>query len=219
MNETTKVSPYEALYGIQPCDDLSLLDPEVERAADSSLEESVSSRTSIRSQTEASIAWAQARMATYYNENHELKEFKIGDSVMLSTKDYSIPGLKKGRLTPRRIGPFRIAEKIGKLAYRFHLPTAYQIHNVVSIAKLERVTNDVLNSRPPPIVTSIGGDPVYEVESILAQGNVGKTLKYKDLWKGYPESECTWEPALQLAKTAPDVVARWKDDLGDQQGR
>ena len=41
-------------------------------------------------------------------------------------------------------------------------------------------------------------DCEYTVERILDSAKRGKTLWYKVLWKGYPEDEATWEPAVNL---------------------
>ena len=42
-------------------------------------------------------------------------------------------------------------------------------------------------------------DDVFEVEAILekGKGEAGEEL-YKVKWKGYDESECTWEPLENL---------------------
>jgi Chromo (CHRromatin Organisation MOdifier) domain len=59
--------------------------------------------------------------------------------------------------------------------------------------------------RPPPEL--IQGEKEYEVEHIINHQNIGqgKALQYLIKWKGYPESNNTWEPtshlhALQLIK-------------------
>jgi hypothetical protein len=53
-------------------------------------------------------------------------------------------------------------------------------------------------SRPPPDL--IGGEEEYEVERILSHRRHGRSrkLQYFIKWKGYPESDNTWEPVEQV---------------------
>jgi hypothetical protein len=58
--------------------------------------------------------------------------------------------------------------------------------------------------RPPPDL--IDGEEEYEVEQICAhrRWGCGKTLQYLIKWKGYPESNNTWENADQIH--APTLI-------------
>jgi hypothetical protein len=59
-------------------------------------------------------------------------------------------------------------------------------------------------TRPPPDL--IDGEEEYEVEQIHVHRNWGqhKTLQYLIKWKGYPESDNTWEDANQIH--APTLI-------------
>ena len=54
--------------------------------------------------------------------------------VLLRTTNLKFKGEKKGRLTkkflPKWVGPFRVLERIGPLAYRLDLPPSMPVHNV-----------------------------------------------------------------------------------------
>jgi Chromo (CHRromatin Organisation MOdifier) domain len=59
-------------------------------------------------------------------------------------------------------------------------------------------------TRPPPDL--IDGEEEYEVEQICSHRTWGrrKTLQYLIKWKGYPESDNTWEDADQIH--APKLI-------------
>ena len=50
---------------------------------------------------------------------------------------------KKGKLTPRFIGPYEILERVGKVAYRLALPHDMdRIHNVFHVSMLRKYVSD-----------------------------------------------------------------------------
>ena len=50
---------------------------------------------------------------------------------------------KKGKLAPRFVGPFRVLERIGKMAYRLELPDQLRcVHNVFQVLMLRKHIRD-----------------------------------------------------------------------------
>lgn len=80
---------------------------------------------------------------------------KVGDWAMLKLyKGYSIPSSADvtKKLTQQYVGPFRVLEKIGRLAYKLDVLLNCRVHSVFLMAQLEPTTsptNDPLN-RPRP---------------------------------------------------------------------
>jgi hypothetical protein len=73
----------------------------------------------------------------YYDARYQPIEFKASDYVLLSTKNLKLKRPKKS-LWPKYVGPFKVLEPCGKLAYRLDLPASWRIHNVLNISRLEK---------------------------------------------------------------------------------
>ena len=76
---------------------------------------------------------AQSRQKSYYDNLRKKVEFEVGDMVFLKVSP--MKGVmrfeKKGKLSPRFVGPFEILKRIGKVAYELALsPTLARMHNV-----------------------------------------------------------------------------------------
>ena len=74
------------------------------------------------------------------NHKRDLK-FEAGDHVFLKVSHLnSIMRFgRKGKLSPRFVGPFELLERVGTLAYKAALPPSlYKIHNVFHVSTLRK---------------------------------------------------------------------------------
>ena len=160
------------------------------------------------------LSKAQIRYARNYDSHHKDMKYNVGQFVWLSTENLNTNRPSK-KFEDRRIGPFEIIERIGENAYRLKLPrNMSRIHPVFSVGLLEPVIENDFSipySRPPPEI--IDNVEEYQVERILDSKVLNKKSKnpnsrkllYYVKWKGYPDSENTWEEASDLAN-AQDAV-------------
>ena len=137
-----KMAPYEALYG-RPCrspscwiesKDRLVLGPDLIREASAKVE-------LIKKRMKA----AQDRQKKYADRRRRPLEFEIGDLVFVKVSPIkgAIRFVKMGKLAPRYIGPFRVLERIGTVAYRIELPERMSgIHNVFHVSHLRKFVHD-----------------------------------------------------------------------------
>src|SRR6266850_2141241 len=147
------------------------------------------------------ILATQAINQTAQKDSPMTPQWTIGQQVWLDGKNLPLPyGTIK--LAPRRYGPFTIDKIISPVAYRLRLPIQWNIHPVFHASLLtpyiETDSHSPNFSHPPPDL--IKGENEYEVETIRKHRLFGKNKKLQYLlkWKGYPESDNTWEPVEQL---------------------
>ena len=88
---------------------------------------------------------------------------------------------KKGKLSPRYIGPFEITERIGKVAYRLTLLSELSTaHNVFHVLMLKRYVPDqshVIEHEP----IQVHDDLTYEEKSVQILAHEEKTLRNKTI--------------------------------------
>ncbi|GAV60946.1 Chromo domain-containing protein [Cephalotus follicularis] len=118
---------------------------------------------------------------------------------------------KKGKLSPRYIGPFEILERIGEVAYKLVLPPDLShIHNVFHISLLRKYManpSHVLRTEPIQVRQDLSYDeqPV-EILDYKEQILRTKTITLvKVLWRNHGVEEATWELEETIRKEYPHL--------------
>ena len=91
------------------------------------------------------IVTAHSRQKSYADKRRRPLEFEVEDLVFLKVAPFKgvIRFGKRGKLNPRYIGPFKITERIGKVAYRLDLGNELQyVHNVFHVSMLKKYIRD-----------------------------------------------------------------------------
>ncbi len=103
-------------------------------------------------------------------------------------------------MAAKRTGPFLITKKLGPVTYELQLPKSWRIHNRFHVTLLTLVKeNDIYSqhfTEPPPDL--IKGEEEWEVEAIITYRTQRGKPKYLVHWKGYPNSEQTWQTTTDL---------------------
>ncbi|GKE03647.1 putative reverse transcriptase domain-containing protein [Tanacetum coccineum] len=85
------------------------------------------------------------RQRSYANIRQNPLEFQVGDRVMIkvSPRTGVIRFGKRGKLNPRYIGPFKILDRIGPVAYKLELPEELSnVHNTFYVSNLKKCLSD-----------------------------------------------------------------------------
>ncbi|GKB20280.1 putative reverse transcriptase domain-containing protein [Tanacetum coccineum] len=76
---------------------------------------------------------ARDRQKSYADLKRKPMEFQVGDKVMLKVSPWKgvVRFGKWGKLNPRYVGPFKVLEKVGEVAYKLELPEELsRVHNM-----------------------------------------------------------------------------------------
>ncbi|XP_071926159.1 uncharacterized protein [Coffea arabica] len=143
-HSSIQMAPYEALYG-RKCWSLIYWDEVGERKVlDPTtipwMEEAREKVKLIRQRLQT----AQSRQKNYADNRRKDLEFEVGDRVFLKvTPLRSVTAGRGKKLQPRFIGPFKILQRVGKVAYRLELPSSLsKIHDVFHVSMLKKYYPD-----------------------------------------------------------------------------
>jgi len=98
----------------------------------------------------AALGKAQEKMRKYVDRKRlDIEEYKVGDLVMLSTKDlkYQMVGRRTEKLTERFVGPYKIKKVVLSNVVKLELPTTIKIHPVVNVSRMRRYVGQVEGQR------------------------------------------------------------------------
>ncbi|GKA63073.1 hypothetical protein Tco_0762679 [Tanacetum coccineum] len=88
---------------------------------------------------------ARDRQKSYADLKRKPMEFQVADRVMLKVSPWKVVVRfgKRGKLNPRYVGPFKVLEKIGTVAYKLDLPQELiRVHNTFHVSNLKKCYSD-----------------------------------------------------------------------------
>ncbi|GJR34504.1 putative reverse transcriptase domain-containing protein [Tanacetum coccineum] len=208
-----KAAPFEALYG-RKCrspvcwtevGEAQILGPEL-------IQETTEKIIQIKQRMQA----ARDRQKSYADLKRKPMEFQVGDKVMLKVSPWKgvVRFGKRGKLNPRYVGPFKVIERVGEVAYKLELPEELsRVHNTFHVSNLKKCHAD------EPLAVPLDGlhldDKLHFVEEPLEiVGREVKRLKrsriplVKVRWNSKRGPEFTWEREDQFKKKYPHLFTK-----------
>ncbi|KAM6586975.1 hypothetical protein CsatA_009580 [Cannabis sativa] len=142
-------------------------------------------------------------------------EFEVGDHVFLRVtprKGLSVKRFgKRGKLSPRYVGPFQILDKVGSVAYRIALPPSLSgVHNVFHVSQLRKYVSD-----PSHVLSyetlGLQEDLSYNERPVKILDQKDRILRNKTitlvkvLWRNSVVEEATWELESDMREQYPEL--------------
>jgi hypothetical protein len=149
--------------------------------------------------------------------------FEVGDYVYLRVSP--IRGLRRfkirGKLSPRFIGPFKILERKGEVAYQLELPARLSdVHDVFHVSQLKKCSSEIKVGHLPLEDLDVKDDLTYKEHPIkivdtsqrITRSRVIKMCKVQ--WSHHSEEEATWEREDELVTEFPQLFPNLPESRG-----
>ena len=163
----TKVSPFQANNGQNPRMGFEIR----KKKRFEKVEKFIERMKEIQREAKAALAKTQENMKRYADKyRSEAVEYKVGDLVLLSTKDlkWQMVGRRSEKLTEQFVGPYRIKKIISANTVELDLPSTIKIHPVVNMSRIRKYISQVDGQRKEmPKLVVIEGEEKWKVEKIL----------------------------------------------------
>ena len=136
------------------------------------------------------------KMKERFDATHRIVEIPVGATVMVKVTG------QKSKLDPNWVGPYTVK--------RVTSAGTYVLEN--EKGELES------KNYPPSLIKMISNeafgpnDQFYDVEAIIAHKKLDGVYHYKVKWKGYDDSENTWEPESNFAD--PKLITQYWQRIG-----
>ena len=204
------MAPFEALYG-RPCLSPSSWIESGEKVVlgPENVKEISEKIVLIRKR----IASAQDRQKKYADQKRKEVQYDVGNYVFIKISPMKkiLRFGKQGKLIPRYIGPYKILERIGNVAYKLELPEEMRaIHDVFHVSQLRRWVHDEGTILKSPENVQIDPRMIYEKKPVGIVAKEIKKLRNKEIrlvkmqWSLDP-NDCTWEVEDKIRNDYPQL--------------
>ena len=142
MHSSTQTSPFKANYGQDP----RMGFEERKKGKYEGAEKFIEKMKEIQEEAKAVLGRAQEEMKKYTDRKRgEADNYKVGDLVMLSTKDlkYQMVRRRTEKLTEKFIGPYKIKKIVSSNMVELELPSTIKIYPVVNVSRIHRYVGQV----------------------------------------------------------------------------
>ncbi|KAA0066452.1 pol protein [Cucumis melo var. makuwa] len=148
----------------------------------------------------ARMLTAQSRQKSYADVRRKNLEFEVRDMVFLKVAPMKgvLRFVKKGKLSPRFVGPFEIQERIGPVAYRLALPPSFSaVHDVFHVSMLRSLSRSWQ-----------GKSRSFVVEKFHWSKSFGRTMEWKRPVGERRGHECSVPraPSLHANRVVPPAL-------------
>jgi hypothetical protein len=198
-----KMTPFEALYGHRYRTPLSWSQTSEPKIFGSDLVTEAEEKVKT---IQNNLKAAQSRQKSYAGIRRRPLRFQVGNFVYLRvspTRGIQRFGVKR-KLAPRYVGPFKIIEVCGPIAYRLQLPpqlaAIHDIFHVSQLRKCIKIPTKIIDFQTSEIQPDLSyTEHPIKVLDTKERSTRRETIRmFKIQWDHHTEEEATWETESYL---------------------
>ncbi|XP_070008968.1 uncharacterized protein [Nicotiana sylvestris] len=204
------MAPYEALFGRKCRSPIGWFDVGETKLLGPELVQQVVEKVKL---IQERLHTAQSRQKSYSDNRRRDLEFAVVDWVFLKVSP--MKGVmrfgKKGKLSPRYVGPYQIVQRIGRVAYKLDLPPELEaIHPVFHISMLRKFLGDPSCISPIEDIEvsenlSYEEIPIAILDRQIRKLRTKEVASVKVLWRSNNVEEMTWEAEEDMKSRYPHL--------------
>ncbi|GJS55692.1 hypothetical protein Tco_0629054, partial [Tanacetum coccineum] len=206
-------APFEALYGRKCRSPICWAEVgEVQLTGPEIVQETTEKIIQIKQRMQV----ARDRQKSYADLKRKPMDFQVGDKVMLKVSPWKgvVHFGKRGKLNPKYVGPFKVLEKVGEVAYKLELPQELsRVHNTFHVSNLKKCHAD------EPLAFPLDGlhfddklqfvkEPAEILDREVKPLKRSRILLVKVRWNSRRGPEFTWEREDQFRKKYPHLFTK-----------
>ena len=135
VHTATKMSPFKVNYRREPRMGFDIRRKGKNEKAEKFVREMKERHEEVR----VALVRSQEEMKRQADRSRkEAEEYRVGDKVLISTKDFSVELMKRTtkKLTEKFIGPYVVKKIVSENAVELELPASLRIHPVVNVRRI-----------------------------------------------------------------------------------
>jgi hypothetical protein len=201
-HKTTRMTPFEVVYGQKPPSVLSYLLGALKVLA---VDLTLTYQEAILHTLKENLFMAQNCMKKEVDQGHSECQFAKGDQVLLRLQPYKQTSLKADhcqKIVPKFYGPYTILKHVGQVAYQSALPSNSKLHPIFHVLCLKKVIGAKFQIQTNLPELAEEGSIWLQLEVVLdhcehrlCQRTIKEVLVQ---WKYTTPADATWEPATIL---------------------
>ncbi|GKC05578.1 putative reverse transcriptase domain-containing protein, partial [Tanacetum coccineum] len=208
-----KAAPFEALYGRKCRSPVCWAEVgEVQLTGPEMVQETTDKIVLIKQRMQA----ARHCQKSYADLKRKPMEFQVGDKVMVKVLPWKgvVRFGKRGKLNPRYVGPFKVLERVGSVAYKLELPEELsRVHDTFHVSNLKNCYAD------EPLAVPLDGlhfddklqfveEPIEIMDREVKQLRHSRVPIIKVRWNSKRGHEFTCEREDQFKKKYPHLFTK-----------
>lgn len=209
-NSSIQMAPFEALYGRRCRTPVGWFESTEPRPRGTDLIQEALEQVRV---IQDRLRTAQSRHQSYANRRHRPLRSSVGDRVFLRVSP--MKGVmrfgRRGKLSPRYIGPFEILRTVGEVTYELALPPAFSaIHPVFHVSMLRRYIPDESHVLQYDAI-ELDDHLTFVEEPVAILARDVRKLRSRAIpivkvrWRHRSVEEATWETEQEMREQFPGL--------------